>query len=762
MRRRKKKTNNYFGTGKEVLKGRGKVEKKILCLGNNDFQVIETDGNIIWDWENFETTEGFPVSDKLLDWVIGQDHALKECYLCLDEWVYKLRYLQKERWYAPWLDPMADKPMVKHKLTPGPYLLLLGDPGTGKSLIGKALAEKLTEVYKKNKIKMFDILTWANPIIPSEPKISIHEAGGGIEVVQAERKKGKTKSWVKGLGFKLIIGLILGLGLTIMSVALWNVFSPWFLNSADGGKIPVQTLYAGNFFSYISDYLMKWVYHLALGGGMVFSGAFLYFIAKTLGGMVGQGSKGIGGASSSQSPKIIVNNTQKIAPFIDATGHSSSQLFGSIAWDPYQTGGLGTPEHQRVSAGDVHRAALGILYIDEIKNIGPLDAVTLLTVLEEGQLPVTLRSQMHGGDTAAMAVSTEPIPCMVFLVGAGNFDSIAQIHPALMDRIAGYGKVVRMTNRMANTIKNRRKYIQFIAQEGQRFHLPPFSREACVELVDEGRRRSERKRKLTTKFRPLISIIKTAGTLAQIEKSKLVQKKHVIEAINEHCKSIQKQLLEHSVEETKELKEIDPQGVKLGQLYGLAVVGDPRTGEKAGAVLRVKAQMIKKSPKKKLAGYYRVTGIAKKDEKWIRDSIDKVRSVILKKYNIDIAQEYFTHIDFSQAYGVDGPSAGVTMAILIASILEGKPLRQDIAVTGEINIGSTDEIEITAVGGLYEKIKAAEAWGFKKVVIPYKNYTYSIDTRDYEIEVVGGKTLEDYLKEVFVGKEDEQERKAKD
>jgi len=51
-----------------------------------------------------------------------------------------------------------------------------------------------------------------------------------------------------------------------------------------------------------------------------------------------------------------------------------------------------------------------------------------------------------------------------------------------------------------------------------------------------------------------------------------------------------------------------------------------------------------------------VTGIAKKGkEKFITDSIAKVRSVILSKYGIDIAQEYFTHIDFAQAYGVDGP-----------------------------------------------------------------------------------------------------------
>jgi Lon-like ATP-dependent protease len=445
-----------------------------------------------------------------------------------------------------------------------------------------------------------------------------------------------------------------------------------------------------------------------------------------------------------------VDNSNQTAPFVDATGHRSSQLFGSIAWDPLQTGGLGTPEHQRVTAGDVHRACLGILYIDEIKNLHPEEAVTLLTVLEEGQLPITLRSRWQAGGTAAMAVSTEPVPCLCFLVGAGNFDSINQIHPALMDRIFGYGKVVRMNNDMPNTIENRRKYVQFIAQECKRFRLKPFSREACIELINEGRRRSNKKNALTTKFRPLISIIKTAAILAENEMTEFVERRHVIEAINKHCKTIQKQILEHQIQEKGELMEIDPTGYKLGTVYGLSVVMDPVSGEKTGSILRVKASMTKRGKREK--GYFKVTGIAK-EAKFIKDSIDKVRTVILKKYNVDIAQDYCTHIDFSQAYGVDGPSAGVTMTILLCSILEGKPIRQDIAVTGEINVSTTDEIEITAVGGLHEKIKAAEAWNFKKVVIPEKNLEHSIVKNDYQIEVVGAGDLDQYLKEVLVDEE---------
>ncbi|MEM3797694.1 MAG: S16 family serine protease, partial [Candidatus Bathyarchaeia archaeon] len=61
-----------------------------------------------------------------------------------------------------------------------------------------------------------------------------------------------------------------------------------------------------------------------------------------------------------------------------------------------------------------------------------------------------------------------------------------------------------------------------------------------------------------------------------------------------------------------------------------------------------------------------------------------------------------------------------------------------------------DSILVTAVGGVHEKIRAAEAWGFKKVVIPRKNYEHSIDPRDYKIEVTPAATLDDYLKECLV------------
>jgi len=503
----------------------------------------------------------------------------------------------------------------------------------------------------------------------------------------------------------------------------------------------------GGLISYLMNGLVSSVQLLYIGIASISMGAMLY-IFKHIIGRFGGGKKGIGGAESIDSPKLIVDNSSGLAPFIDATGHGSSQLFGSIAWDPFQTGGLGTPEHQRVSAGEVHRAFMGILYIDEIKNLSRHEAVTLLTVLEDGQLPISLRS--HGsisGDTAAMSVATEPVPCLNFLVAAGNFDSIPQIHPALMDRIAGYGKVVRMNNEMSNTVKNRRKYIQFISQEIKRFYLLPFSREACEELINEGRRKSGFNNKLTTKFRPMISIIKTASILAMNKKEKIVGVKYVIEAINEHCKTIQKQLLEYWFDKTKDYRYIEPTAKpREGKIHCLYVRGWGSSSETVGDVGVIKASMIKHKSKK---GYFRVTGV-NKEPKWMNDSIAKVRHIIEAKFEIDPAIGYSTMIDFQQQHNVDGSSAGITMTLALASIIEKKKIRQDIAVTGEINIDNEGKIIVTPIGGADQKIRAAMYWGFKKVIIPKKNLDHSIKPSDYKgIEIIGLETLEEYMNEVF-------------
>ena len=83
-------------------------------------------------------------------------------------------------------------------------------------------------------------------------------------------------------------------------------------------------------------------------------------------------------------PKLLVNNESKnIAPFVDATGSHAGALLGDVRHDPYQSGGLGTPAHERVEAGMIHRSNKGVLYVDEIGTMKMKTQQELLTAMQE-------------------------------------------------------------------------------------------------------------------------------------------------------------------------------------------------------------------------------------------------------------------------------------------------------------------------------------------------------------------------------------------
>jgi Lon-like ATP-dependent protease len=220
---------------------------------------------------------------------------------------------------------------------------------------------------------------------------------------------------------------------------------------------------------------------------------------------------------------------------------------------------------------------------------------------------------------------------MVFLIAAGNMDSVPMIHAALMDRIYGYGKVVYMNNRIPNTTENRRKYIQFMAQEIKRFNLLPFNRDACMAIIEEARRKSGRKDRLTCYFRQMITVIKTASILAMNEGRKEVELKDVQSALCEHCKSVQKQVLERMVDESKAYTVLNPNAKPVvGQIHGLAVqsIHDEDT-EMIGSVLPIRASIIKRHKRKTAMADFTVTGVNETEGSWSQNSIQKVRHVLV-------------------------------------------------------------------------------------------------------------------------------------
>ena len=131
-------------------------------------------------------------------------------------------------------------------------------------------------------------------------------------------------------------------------------------------------------------------------------------------------------------------------------------------------------------------------------------------------------------------------------------------------------------------------------------------------------------------------------------------------------------------------------------------------------------------------------------------------SVKEKEENIKVSasevyKRYDLHIHVPDgATPKDGPSAGIAMASVMSSILSGKKIRSDIAMTGEISLTG----DVLPIGGLREKLIAAHKAEMKIVIIPAKNYERDLEDLPKEVrdalDIRGVKRIEEVLKMVLV------------
>ncbi|MBQ8373282.1 MAG: AAA family ATPase, partial [Candidatus Methanomethylophilaceae archaeon] len=292
------------------------------------------------DRQTFATTEEIDIPDMMADRVIGQEEAVE---------VMKKAASQKR------------------------HVMLIGEPGTGKSMLANSMVEYLP------KEDLQDIVAYHNPEDFNEPRIRTFPAGKGKAIVAeqkaaaAAQKNQKNTMYIYACVALLVLGLLAAMLMQNFTIAL-----------------------------------------IALMGAFIIVMLFRNPVQQR--------------NESPIVPKVIVGHEPgDMPPFVDATGTHAGALLGDVRHDPFQSGGLETPSHDRIEAGAIHKANKGVLYIDEINMLKMESQQALLTAMQEKKMSITGQSERSSG----ALVKSEPVPCDFILVCAGNLDAIQGMHPAL-------------------------------------------------------------------------------------------------------------------------------------------------------------------------------------------------------------------------------------------------------------------------------------------------------------------------------------------
>lgn len=363
-------------------------------------------------------------------------------------------------------------------------------------------------------------------------------------------------------------------------------------------------------------------------------------------------------------------------------------LIGSVHDPIYQGAGpLGVAGVPQPKAGAVTKAHGGILFIDEIGELHPTIMNKLLKVLEDRK--VFLDSAYYNSSDPNVPLYIKDIfdngfPADFRLVGATTRNP-EEITPALRSRCVEIFFRGLVSEEIEEICKRSVKKIGFTLEE-----------DAC-KMVGV----------YASNGREAINLLQLASGIA----------------LNEGRKRIVKDDIEWVVENGNYNPKIEikvPTKPKIGFVNGLGVYGS-----NIGAVMPIEITAIKNNFGK---GKVNVAGIIEQEQiggnqrriqrkSSAKCSVENVCAVLKGVFNISL-ENYDININFLGGIPVDGPSAGISIAIGIYSAINLMPIDNNIAMTGEISLYG----DIKPVGGVNSKIEAAKKAGAKKVLIPKENW----------------------------------------
>jgi len=388
-------------------------------------------------------------------------------------------------------------------------------------------------------------------------------------------------------------------------------------------------------------------------------------------------------------------------------------LIGSVHDPIYQgAGAMGVAGIPQPKPGAVTKAHGGILFIDEIGELHPIQINKLLKVLEDRK--VFLESAYYHAEDPNIPLYIHDIfqnglPADFRLVGATT-RSPSELPPALRSRCMEIYFRPLTPAEIGEIAQNA------IAKLG----LP--SEPDAVEVIKQ----------YATNGREAVNMIQLAAGLALSENRQRIAASDLEWVVNS---SQLPPLPDRKV----------PDQPQVGLVNGLAVFGPSM-----GALLEIEVTAIRAIPGK---GVYTITGVVEEEEigggqrTLRRKSMAKgsVENVLTVLRTFDLRPEnYDLHINFPGGTPVDGPSAGIGMAVAIASAITGQPVDNKLAMTGEISIHG----RVKPVGGVLAKVEAAFQSGADTVLIPKENWQVIFEGLQ-GVKVIPVETVEEVFVRVF-------------
>jgi Lon-like ATP-dependent protease len=385
-------------------------------------------------------------------------------------------------------------------------------------------------------------------------------------------------------------------------------------------------------------------------------------------------------------------------------------LIGSVHDPIYQGAGpMGMAGIPQPKSGAVTKAHGGILFIDEIGELHPIQMNKLLKVMEDRK--VLLESAYYSPEDTNIPshihdIFQNGLPADFRLVGATT-RTPEDIPPAIRSRCLE----IYFRQLMPGEIE----LIAVNAANKMEYPLEP----GALEIV----------KKYATNGREAVNIIQLAAGIVITEGRKSIAAADVEWVVN-------------SGQYVPRPEKKVPPRPQVGLVNGLAVYGP-----NMGALLEIEVGAI---PAARGQGKLVVTGVVDEEElgnrgrtirrkSMARSSVENVLTVLRRTMGVD-PRDYDLHVNFPGGVPVDGPSAGVAVATAVYSAITGIPVDNTVAMTGEVSIRGL----VMPVGGVVAKVEAARHAGAKKVYIPRDNYQ-ELFRELPGVEVVPVETLEEVI-----------------